>query len=212
MTFSGFFGSMVAVPFTLGEILAVLLAMVFTDWRHLQIAAAVFCLMVGIVWFFISESPRWLIATGKNKKARGIIEAAAKKNKVEVITELMGTESIITDSIEEDIDNRSESTINTMFLRLRENDYGFKDLFNKTCCRITIALFLIWPAFGLLYFGLTLASGKINVTSNMHVSFILMCLIEIPADFFFPIIMDLVGRKPLIAICLFIPGVFCIIN
>jgi len=209
VTFSGFFGSLCAVPFALGEVLAVLLALIFTDWRYLQVATTVLSLMVGIVWFFISESPRWLIATGKIKEAKEVIEAAAKKNKVEVISEI-DDENIISDDIEYDDDNRSESTINTMFLPSDEENYGIKDLFNSTCCRITFALFIVWPAFGLLYFGLTLASGKINVTSNMHLSFILICLIEIPADFIFPIIMDILGRKPLMALSLLIPGIFCI--
>ena len=55
-----------------------------------------------------------------------------------------------------------------------------------------LALFIVWPAFGLLYFGLTLALGKINSTSYMHLSFILIDLIEIPAEF----IMDILGAQP----------------
>ena len=65
VTYSGFFGNIYSVPYSLGEILAVLMAMVFTDWRYLHGAAAIFCIAVGLVWFFITESPRWLIATGQ---------------------------------------------------------------------------------------------------------------------------------------------------
>ena len=211
-TFSGFFGCLCAVPFALGEVLAVLLAMVFTDWRYLQVATTVLCLLVGMVWFFISESPRWLIATGKITKAKEVIEAAAKKNKVDIINEINDEENRIHDDTEYDNDNRSESTLNTMLLHSDEQNYGVKELFNSTCCRITFALFIVWPAFGLLYFGITLASGKINITNNMHLSFILICLIEIPADLIFPIIMDILGRKPLMALSLLIPGIFCIVG
>ena len=209
VTYSGFFGNIMAVPYALGEIMAVLLSMVFTDWRYLQVASAVLCMMVGFVWFFITESPRWLIATGKEEKARDVIEVAAKRNKVVITQGLESDIETLSDSTEED--GRSQSTINSMFLPVSDKEYGIMDLFNKTSRSLTFPLFIIWPALGLLYFGLTLASGKINVTSDIHLSFILMCLIEIPADFFFPILMDIWGRKPLIATCLFFPGIFCII-
>ena len=127
-----------------------------------------------------------------------------------VTSGLNDDENILADDYDED--QCSQVTINTMFLPYGGGEYGVKDLFNKTCLRFTLSLFIIWPAFGLLFFGLTLASGKINVTSDHHLSFILVCLIEIPACFLFPLLMDIWGRKPLITICLLIPGISCIIG
>ena len=213
VTLSGFFANLCGVPFALGEVLVVLLAMVFTDWRNLQVAGTVFCLLVGTVWFFISESPRWLIATGNIKEARKVIETAAKINKVEVINELNDDVNIIPEDIKYENNSRPEGTSSLVLLPSpSDENYGIKDLFNSTCCHITIALFVVWLAFGLLYYGITLASHKIKVTSNLHLSFIVICLIEIPAAVIFPIIMDVFGRKPLVALCLLIPGIFCIIS
>ena len=214
VTYSGFFGNIYSVAYALGEILAVLMAMVLTDWRYLQVAAAILCIVVGLVWFFITESPRWLIATGKDVKARKVIDAAARRNNVLVERGLHddGEDKLVDDMEEDTSDSWSKTSFTTIFLPYESEGYGFKDLFNKTCLRFTLALFVIWPAFGLLYYGLTLASGKINLTSDLHLSFILMALAEIPADFFFPLLMDIWGRKPLMAIALFIPGIFCIIS
>ena len=87
-------------------------------------------LMVGIVWFFISESPRWLIVTGNIKEAKDVIEVASKKNKFDVINERNDDKNINPDDKENYYDNRSESTFNTMFLPSDEENYGAKDVFN----------------------------------------------------------------------------------
>ena len=109
-----------------GKVIAVLLALVLTDWRYLQVATTGLSLMVGIVWFFISESPRWLIVTGKIKEAKDVIEVASKKNKFDAINESNEDKNINPDDIENYYDNRSESTFNTMFPPSDEENYGKK--------------------------------------------------------------------------------------
>ena len=70
------------VPWALGEIVLGLLAMGIRDYRWYQtVLAAPMVLMLG-VFYFIPESPRWLIRKKKYKEAREIINKAAEFNQV----------------------------------------------------------------------------------------------------------------------------------
>ena len=46
-----------------------LAAMVINRWRDLELALSILGMTCTLIWFFIRESPRWLIAKGKNNKA-----------------------------------------------------------------------------------------------------------------------------------------------
>ena len=110
-------------------------------------------LMVGIVWFFISESPRWLIVTGKIKEAKDVIEVASKKNKFDAINESNEDKNINPDDIENYNDNRSESTFNTMFPPSDEENYGTKDVTHAVAspcslhCVASFWIALLWSYF-----------------------------------------------------------------
>ena len=44
--------------------------------------------LTAMVWFFLPESPRWLIAKGKTEEAKSVIENAAIVNKVKLSQEI----------------------------------------------------------------------------------------------------------------------------
>ena len=47
---------------------------------------------------------------------------------------------------------------------------------------------------------------KLKINYQILISFILVCLIEIPAYTLIPFVIDILGRKPVLFITLFIPG------
>lgn len=61
------------LPFGLGSAVMAGLAHWLRDWRKLEMALAVLSSMYIIYWFWIPESPRWLIATGRTEQALGNI-------------------------------------------------------------------------------------------------------------------------------------------
>ncbi|KAK1875251.1 Solute carrier family 22 member 2 [Dissostichus eleginoides] len=66
---------------SVGNIILPLLAFYITDWRWLQVAiTAPYILFISFYWF-IPESPRWLISQNNSAKAMEITEAIAKENK-----------------------------------------------------------------------------------------------------------------------------------
>ncbi|XP_064072374.1 organic cation transporter protein-like [Vanessa tameamea] len=68
------------LPFGLGNAVMAALAYWLRDWRKLEFALATLSSIYLIYWLLIPESPRWLLATGRNKKALEVLKKAAKQN------------------------------------------------------------------------------------------------------------------------------------
>ena len=77
-------GCLIQIPFAIGESIVGLVAMAFQDgeWWLYQIAISAPLLGILVLYFIVPESPRWLIAKGRYKDAKNVIERAAKVNKV----------------------------------------------------------------------------------------------------------------------------------
>lgn len=66
----------------LGSIVMTLLAYLLRDWSSLQLSFAIASLFLISYFFFVPESPRWLLGQGKVEKAEGIFRKIAKVNGV----------------------------------------------------------------------------------------------------------------------------------
>ncbi|KAJ8716716.1 hypothetical protein PYW07_003343 [Mythimna separata] len=68
------------LPFGLGNAVMAGLAYWLRDWRKLEFALG-FCSSIYILyWFWIPESPRWLLATGKTEEAVVILKDITRQN------------------------------------------------------------------------------------------------------------------------------------
>ena len=75
-------GNLFQAPFAIGESIVALIAMGIRDWKTFQIVVSAPIFLLLLLYFILPESPRWLIATGRYKQAKKILENAAAKNKV----------------------------------------------------------------------------------------------------------------------------------
>jgi len=192
VSFATLQGNMLTVPFALGEIMVSIGVLVaLNHWRDLELALSIFSFACATIWFFIPESPRWLIAKGKDVEAYRVIREAAKWNGVQL------TGDIFYD--DDDLDTSIDIP-----------EYKISDIFNPSVFKITLALFVFWSVSALLYFGLTFSADNIKLTDNTILSFILIALMEIPSAPVLLLLMDVWGRKPLLVVSLLIPGVCCI--
>lgn len=71
------------IPFSLGHLSLAGLAFWFRHWQHLQIAITLPSIILLSYWWLVPESPRWLLAVGKQRAACKILQKAANINKVE---------------------------------------------------------------------------------------------------------------------------------
>jgi len=194
VTWSTLLANLIGTPFAIGETIPVFLAMGLKDWRTFQAAGSAIVGLSCLVWFVLPESPRWLIANGRQDEAKAMIEKAAQMNNVKLSPDVFTSD--------ENSDNENEEQFPV---------YSLKDLFRPSQLRITLAFFVCWPVVTLLYYGLTLSADKIHMTDNLYLSYILMALSEIPAYIFLPMLIDVWGRKPLFAFTQLIPGICCIV-
>ena len=112
------------------------------------------------VWFFLSESPRWLLSKGKTEEARALMMRMAKRNGKNI--------------------DLSQHVIKTaeVYESKNEVELGVADLFKtKDILIITIVMFFCWPIITMGYFGLGLSMTQLG--GNIFVSFILGALVEV---------------------------------
>lgn len=70
------------IPFSLGHMSLAGLAYYFRHWQHLQIAITLPSVILLSYWWIVPESPRWLLAFGKQRAACKILQKAANINNI----------------------------------------------------------------------------------------------------------------------------------
>ena len=64
------------------------------DWSYLQITFSVLTLLLSGLWFFLQESPRWLIAKGRRERALKVLKFGAKRNGKRLSEELLAKTTV----------------------------------------------------------------------------------------------------------------------
>ncbi|XP_069339698.1 solute carrier family 22 member 4 isoform X2 [Eulemur rufifrons] len=146
--------------FAVGYMLLPLFAYFIRDWRMLLLALTVPGLLCVPLWWFIPESPRWLISQRRFKEAEDIIQKAAKMNNIEI-------PAMIFDPVEE---------LNP----LKQPRVFILDLFRTAnIATITVMSLLLWMLTSVGYFALSLDAP--NLHGDAYLNCFLSALIEVPA-------------------------------
>ncbi|XP_043559313.1 solute carrier family 22 member 5-like [Chiloscyllium plagiosum] len=152
----------VCISFAIGYMTLPFVAYFIRNWRILLFTLSLSGLIYIPMWWFVPESPRWLLVKGRAKEAEAIFRHIAKKNGV------TPPEVFFTDLELEDLKAKSKQSSTII------------DLFKSPNIRaITIVNFLLWMIITSIYNGLSLN------TSNLHGDDYLNCFfagaIEVPA-------------------------------
>jgi len=194
--FTMLIGIAYGIPFALGEAIHGLQAFLLRDWFPLQIVAySPIILAVGL-YYVVPESTRWLLAHGKLDEAKKNIRDACNTNGRQIPSRLL--EAI-------DAPRLSEITIQTQKNKLNVLDlFKTKEIFFRTA-----NMAFQWFSAMMCSYGLTSASTSLS--GNIYANFMLSCLIEIPGSLFCILLMDVWGRRSILAFCQIISGVSCLI-
>ncbi|XP_061103923.1 organic cation/carnitine transporter 2-like [Conger conger] len=170
--------------FALGYMLLPLFAYFFRNWRTLLIAMTVPNIVYIAFWWFIPESPRWLLSQGRVEEAEAILRGAAKKNRV-IAPEVIFPQ--------------------TEKKKVKEEFHGFLELLKTSNIRHnTLILTLVWLSLLIGYFGLSLN------TSNLHGSPHLNCFIsaatEIPSSIACWLALKYLRRRLSLSLCMLLGG------
>ncbi|XP_041831248.1 solute carrier family 22 member 2-like [Melanotaenia boesemani] len=174
--------------FSIGLLILPLLAYYITDWRWLQIVTtAPYVLFLSYHWL-IPESPRWLISQNRSAKAKKIMEAMAKENKME-----------ISSCFERLTDDEVESTSASLLDLIRTPNMRKR----------TLILMFNWFTSAVVYQGLIMRVGIAG--GNIYVDFLISGLVEFPAAFLILVTIERIGRRLPFATANIVAGASCII-
>ncbi|XP_015675048.1 solute carrier family 22 member 4-like [Protobothrops mucrosquamatus] len=176
----------VCIFFAIGYMLLPLFAYFIREWRMLLLALTIPGVCCIPLWWFIPESPRWLISQGRFREAEAIIRKAAQTNRIPA-------PSIILDPVEvED-------------LKAKQHQGVFLDLFrSRNIAIMTFMSLLLWMFTSIGYFGLSLSTP--NLHGDAYFNCFLSAVIEVPAYVIAWLLLRILPRRYTISGTLFLGG------
>nr|XP_019952664.1 PREDICTED: solute carrier family 22 member 5-like isoform X1 [Paralichthys olivaceus] len=130
------------------------------EWRTLLAVLSTTSVVYIPLWWFIPESPRWLITQGRVEEAEAIVRDAARKNKVEAPSVIF---------------KQSQRQGMPQF-----KTYTMLDILKSKNIRcITLMCLLLWMAINMGYFGLSLNTS--NLSGDPFMNCFLSATTEVPA-------------------------------
>ncbi|TFK10960.1 BTB/POZ domain-containing protein KCTD5 [Platysternon megacephalum] len=177
----------VCIFYAIGYMLLPLFAYFIRDWRMLLLALTLPGLLCIPLWWFVPESPRWLISQGRVQEAEIIIRKAAKTNGITA-------PDVIFDPMElQEMTSQKQQT-HTILDLVRTKNIRF----------VTIMSVIIWMIISVGYFGLSLDTP--NLHGDAYVNCFLSAVIEVPAYIIAWVLLRNLPRRYSMAAALFLGG------
>ncbi|XP_060693282.1 organic cation/carnitine transporter 2-like isoform X1 [Hemiscyllium ocellatum] len=178
----------VGISYAFGYMFLPLVAYFIRSWRILLFALSLVGLIYIPLWWFIPESPRWLLSKGRVQEAEAIFHHIAKKNGTTL------PEVLFSDLELEDIKDKNIKSFSITHLIKTHNIRS-----------ITIINLIVWFILAIGYYGLSLN------TPNLHGDDYLNCFIsgaiEIPANLAAWFFLQKFSRKLSLSGSLFFGGI-----
>ncbi|XP_060911093.1 organic cation/carnitine transporter 2-like isoform X1 [Labrus mixtus] len=150
--------------FAVGYLLLPLFAYFLRDWKSLLLALSVPSMIYLPLWWFIPESPRWLLSQGRVEEAEAIVRKAARWNKVRAPRVIF--------------EGYSVSVIKTK--GNPDEHYSVLDLLRKSQIRVmTLILCLLSFTMTIGYYGLSFNTSQLH--ADPYISCFISAAVEVPA-------------------------------
>ncbi|XP_076034800.1 organic cation transporter protein-like [Oratosquilla oratoria] len=183
-----YIGSAVGIPWALGQMLLPGIAYYIREWKYLQlILSSPFLYTISYYWF-LPESPRWLILRGRYEEAVKVLKTIAYWNKRTLPSDEKLLEMVKSIAIKESGGEQgSEGLVSRGLNQLKE-------LF-QTKVKIvrTFVLFFCWFTTAFTYYGISLISVHIGSSEYWYMFF--GGLVEIPSAILLWLFIHYVGRR-----------------
>ncbi|XP_011633595.1 organic cation transporter protein-like [Pogonomyrmex barbatus] len=183
------------IPFSLGHMSLAGLAFWFRHWQQLQIAITLPSIILLSYWWIVPESPRWLLAMGKQRKACEILQEAANTNKVKNV------------DIPEVV---RKHCLHQIFKRSTLDDKAsFFNLSRTPNMRVkSLSIFFNWIVCGMGLFGISQYIGQVG--GDIFINFAVSGAIQIPGNFVAWWAMNRLGRRITLICSNSISGIACL--
>lgn len=189
----------ISLFYPVGEIVLGLLAMHIPHMRTLLIAVYVPGLIVITYYWLVPESVRWLMVTGRIKRARQVLHSAAAANN-----------KILSPDAERIIDERAIECPAADKDEANLPDISVLAILKSPVLALRLCICSIdWIVCYLVFYGLALSATVIEGDDNKYLSFIVVVVAELPGSLFTYLFLDRLGRRRTLCAALTLAG--CII-
>lgn len=177
-----YFGILTQFPFGWGAALLPVIAYFIRQWKSLQLAISIPCVLLGIFYWTIPESPRWLVAEGRLDEAIAILKNGAKTNKKQLPPddELM---EMLTAIAADDEDAQKVEKVEVELSAGQKFLSVFDEIFvlvkTPEMRKRTLNIFFSWLIVAMVYYGLSLNSK--NLGGDRYLNGFLSGFVEVPA-------------------------------
>ncbi|TKR62772.1 hypothetical protein L596_026689 [Steinernema carpocapsae] len=171
----------------------------FQHWRPIKIVTSIPPLAAGVfIWLTIPESFHFVVSQRKLPKIDQWMRKVERygKNKLTIAPGKLLEDMEKTHPKK---DNDGKSKISAFYDDIKELAS------NRTVLRDIGIIAYVWVCNGFVYYALSLMST--TLAGNRYVNFVLLGLVELPAYFVAPYLLDNVGRRLVVAVCQGIIGV-----
>ncbi|CAH1118037.1 unnamed protein product [Phaedon cochleariae] len=184
--------------YTVGLMMLSGITYLIRDWVHLGLATSLPFLLYYFYWFWLPESPRWLLAKGRFEEASKILETLARVN-----------QKALPDSFKQQLKRKIMYKPSKSEEEALKKSPGCFELCGTPNMRLkTTLITLNWFANETVYVGLSYYGPSLG--SNEHLSFLLSSAVEIPTYLACWLVMDRWGRRWPICTCMLICGACCL--
>ncbi|KAF8371340.1 hypothetical protein PRIPAC_77769 [Pristionchus pacificus] len=190
-----------ALCMALGQCILGTVAMFLTDYQWLHVALTAPSLLFISYWWLIHESTRWLVSIRRFDKADHILQKAAKTNGVTLPDQWWNLL---------DGEEKTEKKERKEEKSPANNASCFDLLRTPVLRRRSLVVFYLWPVVSMVYYGLSMKSDILG--GDLYVNFIIGGLIEMPALLLVYLLLDRVGRRPIIVGGYMLTGVCLLSN
>ncbi|XP_062908740.1 organic cation/carnitine transporter 2-like isoform X1 [Mobula hypostoma] len=177
----------VCISYAIGYMFLPLIAYFIRSWRMLLFTLSLPGLLYIPLWWFVPESPRWLLFKGRIQEAEAIIQHIAKKNGI--------TPPAVVFSDLELEEMKVKSVISHTIIHLVKT---------SNIRAITIINFLVWMILSIEYYGLSLNTPNLNGDAYLNCFF--SAAIEVPAYTVTWLLLQRFTRKFCLSGALFLGG------
>lgn len=162
------------------------------DWQYLVIATSTASVFILLAWWFVPESPRWLLSKGRIKKAERILTDMAKYNKKPI----------------PDFSKLRIYVERERRLQDARTKYSYWHLCSSwKLAKNSLILMYGWFVSSAVYYGLNFNTR--NLTGDLYLNIFFSGLVEIPALVFVVLVHNKLGRRLTVSSLMLITGAFC---
>ncbi|XP_055351406.1 beta-alanine transporter-like [Paramacrobiotus metropolitanus] len=189
----------ITVFLAVGDIGFIGVAYFVRAWRSIALICTFPFVIFAAYWWFLPESPRFLLTQKRYAEVENFLRRAAKWNGKEYDEKLQTKFIKLVENFEEYEEKKS----------MDETSFPFTELFSKpNIRRKTLLLMYLSANVTIVYCGLNYYAPSLG--KDPHLSFLLSNLVELPGSLLTQTVADRLGRRLTTFACLILGGICCL--